>query len=334
MYPRTLIIAEAGVNHNGDMNIAMELIDIASKAGADMVKFQTFTADGIVTKFAEKANYQKVVSDSDNQYEMLKKLELTEKNHVELMSYCAEMNIGFLSTPFDLESVHLLSQLGLDTFKVSSGDITNLPLLKLIGGLQKRIILSSGLSSLDEVGDALKILISAGADLNKITVLHCTSEYPAPMKDVNLKAMQSLKKAFNINVGYSDHTLGIEVPVAAVAMGATVIEKHFTTDKTLPGPDHKASLDQYELQQMVKSVRNIEKALGNGIKKPSKSESKNLLAVRKSIVAKKNIRAGETFSEDNITVKRPGSGLSPMKWEQVLGSKAAHDFKLDELIEI
>ena len=334
MYPRTLIIAEAGVNHNGDMNIAMELIDIASKAGADMVKFQTFTAGGIVTKFAEKANYQKVVSDSDNQYEMLKKLELTEKNHVELMSYCAEMNIGFLSTPFDLESVHLLSQLGLDTFKISSGDITNLPLLKLIGGLQKRIILSSGLSSLNEVGDALKILISAGADLNKITVLHCTSEYPAPMKDVNLKAMQSLKKAFNINVGYSDHTLGIEVPVAAVAMGATVIEKHFTTDKTLPGPDHKASLDQYELQQMVKSVRNIEKALGNGIKKPSKSESKNLLAVRKSIVAKKNIRVGEIFSEDNITVKRPGSGLSPMKWEQVLGSKAAHDFKLDELIEI
>ena len=250
---RVYIIAEAGVNHNGDINIAYKLIDIAKEAGADAVKFQTAVPKLVVTGYATKAEYQKEndINAEESQIDMAERIHLPLNAYELLQEYCVKKEIEFLSTPFDLESVHLLSQLGLDTFKVSSGDITNLPLLKLIGGLQKRIILSSGLSSLDEVGDALKILISAGADLNKITVLHCTSEYPAPMKDVNLKAMQSLKKAFNINVGYSDHTLGIEVPVAAVAMGATVIEKHSTTDKTLPGPDHKASLDQYELNRWL-----------------------------------------------------------------------------------
>ena len=330
----TLIIAEAGVNHNGDMDMARQLVDIACEAGVDMVKFQTFTAVGIVTKYAEKADYQKASSDTDNQFEMLEKLELTEKNHVELMAYCSERNVGFLSTPFDIESVHLLNRLGLEIFKISSGDITNLPLLKEVGSLKKQIILSSGLSSLEEVGAALEILIRAGTDKNNITVLHCTSEYPAPMEDVNLNALESIKEAFDVRVGYSDHTQGIEISVAAVAIGAVVIEKHFTIDKTLPGPDHKASLDPIELQRMVESIRNIEKALGDGVKKASTSESKNLNAVRKSIVAKRTITEGEIFTEENLTIKRPGSGLSPMLWEQVLGLTARHDFKMDEHIEI
>jgi len=331
----TLIIAEAGVNHNGSISMAKELIDIASTAGADFVKFQTFKAKSLVTKQAEKANYQKnLTKENETQYEMLKKLELTVSNHKQLIEYCKKKNIGFLSTGFDLESIQLLVDLDIQLFKIPSGEITNLPLLRRIGVIGKPIILSTGMSNLSEVKDAMEILIKAGSSLENITLLHCNTEYPTPLNDVNLNAMLSLSNEFDVKVGYSDHTLGIEIPIAAVAMGASVIEKHFTLDRKLPGPDHLASLEPNELKKMIGLIRNIEKALGDGIKKPSKSESKNISLARRSIVAKKKIRMGELLTEENLTLKRPGNGISPMKWDEIINKRARYDFNMDDLIKL
>ena len=327
------IIAEAGVNHNGSITLAKKLIDVASKAGADAVKFQTFKAEKLVAKNAQKASYQKETTDAEeSQFAMIKKLELDLDTHQKLIDYCKVKKIMFLSTPFDLESVDMLNDLGLSIFKIPSGEITNLPYLRKIGALNKKVVLSTGMATMDEVGDALDILINAGTLKENITVLHANTMYPTPMEDVNLNAMLSIKEKFNVRIGYSDHTLGIEVDIAAVAMGAKVIEKHFTLDKSMDGPDHQASLEPDELIAMVKSIRNIELALGDGIKKPSKSEKPNIKVARKSIVAQKKIKKGEIFTEDNITVKRPGDGISPMKWDEVLGSVANRDYEQDELI--
>jgi len=327
------IIAEAGVNHNGSITLAKKLIDVASKAGADAVKFQTFKAEKLVAKNAQKASYQKETTDAEeSQFAMIKKLELDLDTHQKLIDYCKVKKIMFLSTPFDLESVDMLNDLGLSIFKIPSGEITNLPYLRKIGALNKKVVLSTGMATMDEVGDALDILINAGTLKENITVLHANTMYPTPMEDVNLNAMLSIKEKFNVRIGYSDHTLGIEVDIAAVAMGAKVIEKHFTLDKSMDGPDHQASLEPDELIAMVKSIRNIELALGDGIKKPSKSETPNIKVARKSIVAQKKIKKGEIFTEDNITVKRPGDGISPMKWDEVLGSVANRDYEQDELI--
>jgi N,N'-diacetyllegionaminate synthase len=327
------IIAEAGVNHNGSKELAKKLIDVAADAGADAVKFQTFKAENLVSKNAQKAEYQKQTTDSgESQYEMIRKLELDAETHKELMAYCDGKGIMFLSTPFDHESIDLLDELGLEIFKIPSGEITNLPYLRHIGSLDKTIILSTGMADLGEIEDALGVLTEAGTSKEKITVLHANTEYPTPMEDVNLKAMQTIADAFKIDVGYSDHTLGIEVDVAAVAMGAKVIEKHFTLDKSMEGPDHKASLEPHELKAMVESIRNIEKALGQGVKKPSRSESKNVAIARKSIVARRDIKAGERFSDENITAKRPGNGISPMRWDEVIGRTAQKNYKADEPI--
>lgn len=332
---KTFIIAEAGVNHNGNLELAYKLIDVAKEAGADTVKFQTFTADTSVTKTAKKAGYQNKTTDiKESQYEMIKKLELNEQHHKKLISYCKNKNIQFLSSPFDFSSIELLNKLGLNTYKIPSGEIINLPYLRKVGEYNKNVIMSTGMADLGEIESALNILINAGTKKEKITILHCNTEYPTPIEDVNLSAMLTIKNAFDVNVGYSDHTMGIEVPIAAVSMGARVIEKHFTLDRNLPGPDHKASLEPGELKAMVKAIRNIEKALGNGIKKPSPSELKNKPIVRKSIVAAKNIKKGEVFTEENITVKRPGNGISPMCWDEVSGRIAKRDFYADELIEI
>lgn len=330
---RVFIIAEAGVNHNGDLNIAKKLIEKASDAGADAIKFQSFKAKNLVTRSAEKAEYQKEATSKDeNQFQMLNKLELSYENHKELMRYCKEKNIMFLSSPFDLESIDLLDRLNIEIFKIPSGEITNLPYLEKIGLLNKKIILSTGMSTLGEIESALNILKENGS--SDVTVLHCNTEYPTPMRDVNLNAMNTIKNAFKVEVGYSDHTLGIEVSIAAVALGAVVIEKHFTLDKSMDGPDHKASLEPEELKLMVESIRNIEYALGDGIKKPSNSELKNKDMARKSIVASVDIRKGETFNEKNLYVKRPGIGISPMRWYEIIGQVAKRDFKADELIEI
>ncbi len=332
---KTFIIAEAGVNHNGKLELAYKLIDAAKEAGADAVKFQTFTADNSVTKSAKKAGYQNKTTDiKESQYEMIKKLELNEQQHKKLISYCKKKNIQFLSSPFDFASIELLNKLGLNTYKIPSGEITNLPYLRKVGEYNKNVIMSTGMADLGEIEDALNTLINAGTKKEKITVLHCNTEYPTPIEDVNLTAMNTIRDAFKINVGYSDHTLGIEIPIAAVAMGAKIIEKHFTIDRDMPGPDHNASLEPDELKAMVHAIRNIEKALSNGIKKPSPSELKNKPIVRKSIVAAKNIKKGEVFTEENITVKRPGSGISPMRWDEVSGRIAKRDFSADELIEI
>jgi N,N'-diacetyllegionaminate synthase len=329
----TFIIAEAGVNHKGSLDLAKKLIDVAAQAGADAVKFQTFKADKVISVFAPKAEYQKQPSSAhETQLEMVKKLELGETAHKELISYCRSQNIIFLSSPFDLESIDLLQKLGLEIFKIPSGEITNLPYLRKIGGLEKRVILSTGMANLGEIEDALDVLIAAGTNIDKITILHCNTEYPTPMLDVNLRAMLTIARAFSVRVGYSDHTLGIEVPIAAVAMGASVIEKHFTLDKHMEGPDHRASLEPDELKAMVKAIRDIEKVLGNGIKKPSPSELKNKPIARKSIVAAKNIHKGELFTEDNLAVKRPGTGISPMRWDEVVGRRAVRDFQIDEEI--
>lgn len=331
----TKIIAEAGVNHNGDINLAIQLIDAAAIAGADFVKFQTFKAETLVTKTAVKAKYQQEMTGGDEtQFQMIKKLELDKKTHVELIEYCKLKNIQFLSTPFDHESIELLHELDIPLYKIPSGEITNLPYLRHIGGMGKPIIMSTGMSILEEVSDALNILLENGAKKENVTILHCNTEYPTPMEDVNLNAMITLRDELGVKVGYSDHTLGIEVPIAAVALGATVIEKHFTLDRNLPGPDHKASLEPEELKAMVKAIRNIEKAMGDGIKRPSPSETKNIPVARKSIVAKKAIKKGELFTEENITVKRPGNGISPLKWNCILGQKAVKDFLQDDLIEI
>lgn len=332
---KTLIIAEAGVNHNGDIDIARQLIDAAADAGADMVKFQTFSADRLVTIHAGKADYQKQTTDaSESQRDMLRRLELSRDMHEDLIAHCKSRGIQFFSTGFDIKSVDLLVEFGLDSFKIPSGEITNLPYLRHVGHYGKPTILSTGMATLDEIGAAIKILEEAGTSRSRITVLHCTTEYPTPMVDVNLRAMLTIKDAFGVTVGYSDHTSGIEVAIAAVALGATVIEKHFTLDRNLPGPDHKASLVPDELRAMVAAIRNIEQALGDGIKRPSPSEMKNKSVARKSLVAACTIRAGELFSKTNLTVKRPGTGISPMQWDEVVGSKAKRDFLADELIEL
>jgi N,N'-diacetyllegionaminate synthase len=332
---RVFIIAEAGVNHNGSVSIAKRMIDVASEAGADAVKFQTFKAENVISKFAPKAEYQKsTTGHSESQLDMAKKLELNEKEFKGLFDYCKERTIMFLSTPFDLDSIDLLNRLGLEIFKIPSGEITNLPYLKEIGALKKKVIMSTGMSYVREIKSALDALIKAGTRKKNITLLHCNTEYPTPYEDVNLYAMITLKKKFGVEAGYSDHTLGVEVPVAAAALGASVIEKHFTLDRNMEGPDHKASLEPVELKAMVKAIRNLEKALGSSVKKPSASESKNIAIARKSIVAARKIRRGAALTSENLTVKRPGTGINPMRWEHILGRKAKKDFQRDELIEI
>jgi len=332
---KVLIIAEAGVNHCGDLNLAKKMIESAKWAGADIVKFQTFQSERLASRFAEKANYQKKNSTSDeNQLQMLKKLELSLHDHRELIAHCRRSGIRFLSTAFDLDSLQLLKKLGLSLFKIPSGEITNYPYLRQIAGYRKQLILSTGMATLGEIENALDILMMHGASRNQITALHCNTEYPTPFRDVNLRAMLTIGNAFGVKFGYSDHTEGIEIPIAAVALGARVIEKHFTLDRKMEGPDQKASLEPDELREMVTAVRNIEVALGNGIKTTSSSEMKNKTIVRKSIVAKRPIKKGGVLSEKNLAVKRPGNGISPMKWNDLLGRRAIRAFNVDELIEL
>jgi len=332
---KTLIIAEAGVNHNGDLDLARRLVDVAAEAGADLVKFQTFSADRLVTSHAKKADYQNQTTDADeSQYTMIRRLELTRDMHEALIAHCNSCGIRFFSTGFDPESIDMLVDMGLEVFKIPSGEITNLPYLRHVGRYGKPVILSTGMATLGEIEAALEVLEQAGAPRDRITVLHCNTEYPTPMSDVNLRAMLTIRNAFDVAIGYSDHTSGIEVAIAAVALGATVIEKHFTLDRNLPGPDHKASLEPKELKAMVTAIRNIEQALGDGIKRPSASEAKNKPIVRKSLVAARAIQAGEVFSESNLMAKRPGTGLSAMSWDEVMGRKAPRDFAPDELIEL
>jgi N,N'-diacetyllegionaminate synthase len=332
---KTIIIAEAGVNHNGSLENAKKLIDVAVEAGVDFVKFQTFKADKLASKSAEKAAYQaRTTQKSQSQLDMLRKLELDEAAHHELIAYCQQKNIQFLSTAFDLDSIVLLTQLGITLGKIPSGEVTNLPYLRKMAVAFPRIVMSTGMATVEDIRAALKVLLEHGTPKENITILHCNTEYPTPMQDVNLLAMLAIKEEFGIETGYSDHTLGIEVPVAAVALGATMIEKHFTLDKNMEGPDHRASLEPQELIDMVRSIRNIEKALGERHKAPSPSEKNNMAIARKSIVAAKEIRQGELLTEDNITVKRPGTGISPMEWDQVIGTAAIKDFQEDEMISI
>lgn len=335
VHRRTLIIAEAGVNHNGHVHMAEQLIDVAAAAGADLVKFQTFSADRLVTRNAPKADYQKLSTRGDEgQYEMLRRLELSEEMHRHLISHCAQRNIGFLSTGFDIASVNQLVALGLRLFKIPSGEITNLPYLRHIGQQGGEVILSTGMATLAEIEAAIMVLETTGTPRENITVLHCTTEYPAPLDEVNLRAMTTLHQAFGVRTGYSDHTQGIEIALAAVALGASVIEKHFTLDKSLPGPDHKASLEPHELRQMITSIRHIEIALGDGVKRPTPSEMRNRPIARKSIVAAREIQQGERLSEDNLRIKRPGTGISPMRWDELIGRTASCDFVTDELIRL
>jgi len=332
---KTLVIAEAGVNHNGDIEMARRLVEVAAQSGADFVKFQTFKAEKLVTHKAAKAFYQvQLGAEGESQFDMLHRLELSFEMHVALIEHCKVHGIRFLSTGFDIESVNLLASLDIPLFKIPSGEITNLPYLQHIGGKRKPIILSTGMANMDEIAAALAVLETAGTPREQITVLHCNTEYPTPMRDVNLLAMQSIREAFGVQVGYSDHTRGIEVPIAAVALGATVIEKHFTLDRNLPGPDHQASLEPSELSAMVATIRNIELALGDGVKRPSPSEAKNIPIARKSLVAACPIRAGELFTLNNLAVKRPGSGVSPMRLNEMLGRLAKRDYQVDELIEL
>lgn len=331
---RTLIIAEAGVNHNGDIKLAKQLVEVAADAGADLVKFQTFKADRLVTQSAAKADYQSQSTGvGESQHAMLRRLELTEEMHHELFEHCIANGIGFLSTGFDIENVDFLVSLGQELFKIPSGEITNLPYLEHIGQLSKSIILSTGMSNLEEIAAALAVLEKSGTSRTRITVLHCTTAYPVPMIDVNLQAMQTIQRDLNVEVGYSDHTQGIEIAIAAVAHGATIIEKHFTLDRNLPGPDHKASLEPAELKSMVAAIRNIEIALGDGIKRLMPSEANNRLVARKSLVASRAIGAGETFGLNNLTAKRPGTGISPMRWAEFMGQKALRDYAADDLID-
>lgn len=328
---KVLIIAEAGVNHNGDINLAKKLIEQAAKAGADVVKFQTFKANSCVSVSAKKAKYQlETTAKEESQLEMIQKLELSYESHFELMKHCKKHDITFLSTPFDLESVEFLRGLDLPYFKIPSGEITNLPYLKAVAKCKKRVLLSTGMANLGEIETALTILRKNGT--RNITLLHCNTEYPTPFEDVNLNALKTLKEAFKLEVGYSDHTEGIVASLGAVALGAVVIEKHFTLDKTMEGPDHKASLEFEELRALCKGIRELEKALGSGIKKASKSEAKNKIIARKSLVAKCIIQKGEKFSEQNLTTKRPGSGISAMRYEEYLGKRALKTYKKDELI--
>ena len=330
---RIYIIAEAGVNHNGSLEIAKKMVDAAGEAGADAIKFQTFKAENIVTQNASRAEYQvKNTGEDTSQYSMLKKLELSYDDFRELKAYCDDSGIEFLSTPFDVESIDFLQELGIRFLKIPSGEITNFPYLRKIGQTGMPVIMSTGMSTLEEVGEAIRVLRGYGS--NEISLLHCTTEYPAPLDSVNLRAMQAMAEAFNLPVGYSDHTSGIAVSVAAVAMGAVIIEKHFTLDRNMEGPDHKASLEPDELKAMVQSIRDVEMAMGTGEKTPAESECANADVARNSIVAKVCIKAGELLTEDNITVKRPGTGISPMKWNSVLGKTAPCDFKADDLIWI
>jgi N,N'-diacetyllegionaminate synthase len=330
-----IIIAEAGVNHCGDIKIAKKLVDVAVNAGADIVKFQTFKAKNLVTKNAKKADYQikTTCSRSRTQYELLSNLELSEKMHHDLIKYCKLKKIKFLSTAFDIDSAKFLNSIGQDIFKIPSGEITNYPYLVEIGSYSKKIFLSSGMSNLGEIEDAVNLLKSSGTKKEFITVLHCNTEYPTPFDDVNLRAMKTIGKALNLKYGYSDHTLGIEVPIAAVALGASVIEKHITLDRKMEGPDHSASLEPNELVNMVKSIRNIERSMGSSIKEASKSEKRNIEIARKSLVAKKKISIGEVFTSENLTCKRPGNGISPMMWKYLIGKISNRSYEEDELIE-
>ena len=332
---KTLIIAEAGVNHNGDMDLAKQLVDAAVDAGADLIKFQTFNAERLATKAAPKADYQaNTTGGAQSQFEMLRELELSAEMHETLIAYCSSRNIGFFSTAFDTKSLDYLASLGAEHFKIPSGEITNLPYLRHVGLFGKPVFLSTGMATLGEIEAALEVLETAGLSRAQITVLHCTTEYPAPMQDVNLHAMLSIRGAFDVAVGYSDHTLGIEVPIAAAALGATVIEKHLTLNRSLPGPDQKASLEPDDFVSMVRAIRNIEQALGDGIKRPSPSEAKNKPIARKSLVAARAISSGELFTPENVTVKRPGTGINPMRWDEVMGCVAAQDFAIDDLISL
>lgn len=330
---RTFIIAEAGVNHNGNLELAKQLIDVAAEAGADAVKFQTFRAETLACKNAQKANYQmETTEQGESQFEMLKKLELSYDMHIVLIDYCKKKGIQFMSTPFDVDSIFLLSKLNVSIFKIPSGEITNLPYLETIGKLGKPIILSTGMSNIEEIKAALAILQNEGA--TEISLLHCNTQYPTPMEDVNLQVIPELKKKLNVSVGYSDHTQGIEVSIAAVALGADIIEKHFTLDHNMSGPDHKASLEPIELKCMIKAIRNIETALGTNQKLVTNSEKGNVEVVRKSIVAKCDIKQGELFTTKNLTTKRPGNGISPMKWNEVIGLRATRNYREDEMIQI
>ena len=329
-----LIIAEAGVNHNGSIDMAKKLIDAAVYTGADIIKFQSFSAEDLVTKFAKKARYQIVnTANDESQFRMLKKLELTYDQQLELKLYSEKRKIEFLSTGFDIDSLNFLNKLNLKRFKIPSGEITNLPYLRLIGSFQKPVILSTGMSNLDEIRDALNQLLLAGLKKEQVTILHCTTQYPAPYDDINLRAMATIRNAFNTKIGYSDHSSGIEVSLAAVALGAEVIEKHLTLDRNLEGPDHKASIEPDDFLKLVKSIRNISKALGSKEKKIRNSEIQNLSVARKSIVAKKSIKRNEIFTQENICTKRPGIGISPMEWDKLIGKRSKKDFAKDDLIE-
>lgn len=333
----TLIIAEAGVNHNGSLEMAKRLIEVAADAGVDYVKFQTFKTESLVSKAAQQAEYQKKNIGNNNknsQFEMLKKLELSKKDHEELIKYSLTKNVKFFSTAFDLDSIDYLTSLKLGLWKIPSGEITNYPYIRKIALNHEPVIISTGMCIEEDIRKAIEILIKFGLKKEQITILHCNTEYPTPMEDVNLKAMLTIQKNFGVQVGYSDHTKGIEIPIAAVALGARVIEKHFTLDRTLPGPDHKASLEPNELKVMVSSIRNIEKALGDGIKRVSESESGNIIVARKSIIAACAIRKGEMLSEKNLAIKRPGTGLSPMLWEEVIGTVAIKDYQEEDLIQL
>lgn len=331
----TLIIAEAGVNHNGSIDIAEQLVDKAADAGADIIKFQTFKSEKLVSKSAHQADYQKKnigkLSD-DSQLNMLKKLELSEQDHIELMHYCQKKGIKFFSTAFDMDSIDFLHSLNLGLWKIPSGEITNYPYLKKIAQYHEPVILSTGMCEIEDISAAMDVLLKYGVKREQITILHCNTEYPTPFEDVNIRAMQEMREKFHVSIGYSDHTKGIEVPIAAVALGASVIEKHFTINRNMEGPDHKASLEPDELKAMVSAIRHIELAMGNGHKKVSESERKNISIARKSIVAACCIKKGEILTEDNLTVKRPGSGISPMRWEEVIGTKAVKDYKEEEQI--
>lgn len=327
----TIIIAEAGVNHNGSVKLAKQMIEEAARAGADYIKFQTFKSEKLVSKYAQKADYQKkTTGNNESQLQMLEKLALSYDDFVELKKYCEQIGIGFLSTPFDEDSIRFLDSLDMDFWKIPSGEITNYPYLVQIAQTGRDIVLSTGMCEMDEIADAMKVLEESGA--GNISLLHCNTEYPTPYEDVNLLAMKQMRTAFKKQVGYSDHTVGIEVPIAAVALGAEIIEKHFTLDKNMEGPDHKASLEPLELSQMICSIRHIEKSLGDGNKKRTTSEQHNIAAARKSIVAKCAISKGDIFTEANLTVKRPGNGISPMRWKELIGTKAQRDYVEDEII--
>lgn len=336
MSDRTIIIAEAGVNHNGSMEMAKAMVDVAADAGVDYIKFQTFKSELLVTSQAQQADYQKkqAKEEDNSQLSMLRKLELSEENHYELIDYCNERGVKFLSTAFDFKSLEFLSSLNLDFWKIPSGEITNYPYLKKIAQTHLPVVMSTGMCTNEDIERALNVIVKNGVSIKDIILLHCNTQYPTPYSDVNLRAMEEMRELFGVKVGYSDHTEGIDVPIAAVALGASVIEKHFTLDRTLPGPDHKASLEPHELKRMVEAIRNVETALGCADKHVTSSESVNIIAVRKSIVASTKIKKGELFTEDNLTVKRPGNGLSPMLWDEVIGKTAYRDFNVDELIEL